>query len=176
MKRNFITLLVVLFILGMTGCAAKMDVLSDNGAKEPTYVYQAKNIPTGITIQSYVAGMAGQDDSGYSYPEDYLDINEPNSTYVIEKRLIGMLSRIRVVNPYGIAYEVKVRYKMYQYEDEFPHVTSYVLYQGDEEEKVLEYWRRLDHSKFSTTHDIIVSRLNDQQNVELFALQTKYKR
>lgn len=173
--KKFIILLVIILVLGTTGCATKMTVLSENGAKEPTHVYQAENISTSMGIQSYVAAMAGEDDSGYFYPEDYLDINEPNNIYNIDKRIIGIFSTIRVVNPYGIAYEVKVVYKTCLHDDEFPHVVSHVLYRGNEEEKILEYWRRIEHSKFSTTHEIIVSRLGDT-NTELFTLQTKYKK
>lgn len=185
MVKNINYLFIIILIL-LCGCASKMDVLSDKGIKEPTHVYSSKHIPTGMQIQSFIAAMSEQpdwlllssvvneDSVNNSYPEDYLSINEPNSIYKIDNSIIGIVSKVKITNPNNIPYQVKLVYETHYKGNKFPHVLSYVLYKGNEKNNILSYWQRVKDAKFSSTHKIIISKVDDE--TEMFNIKTKYKK
>lgn len=164
-------LIIISFIFFSIGCAPKINILTNEGIKAPEYVYTESNISTGIKIQMFMASMYSQgDDNYYAYPDEYLDVGNPNKIHKIERSAVSIAGSIRVLNPKKVNYTIKTIYKEKHESFDFPYVTSHVLYKGNKKEKLFDFNKMIEYKPLINYHVVLL-----KDGMELFNIQTNYK-
>lgn len=170
MCKKFYYLVIIIFILSC-GCASKMNVLNKDNIKLPENIYTSSHIPTGLTIQAFMAAMSEQSETSYLFPEKYLDIGNVNKINELAHRTVMISGKIKIINPDKKYYSIKTVAKIKYKKSKYPYKCERILYRGSSEQKVFVFDEYIESSNPLVNYSIIVK----SGNFEVFNIQTNYK-
>ena len=155
-KKLALLAFLLLFLIGMGGCASMNQILVD-GVPMPNTTYISKNSQTNMRVESYIAAMVWKKDSKkdnpYLYPIKYLDINR-EKTYELPLNIAYVGGKIRIVNPLRKEFTVVVIYTIHYSNQNWPFKISHIVYEGNSHDKIFIVGRKIESS-----HPTVICRI-----------------